>query len=405
MKKSVFSGKTIALGVSGGIAAYKAVDLASKLTQEGTTVKVVMSQNATRFVSPITFQSVTNEPVLTDLFSGDFKRQIHHISISEEANLVVVAPATANIIAKAAHGIADDALSTVILAARSQVVMVPAMNNFMWLNAATQQNLHILESRGISVIKPEVGRLACGEENAIGRFPDVEVILDHLRSMLSRTRDLEGKTILVTAGSTREPIDPVRFIGNRSSGKMGYAIAAMAQARGARVVLISGPTSVEPPAGVKVINIETAGEMHQAVLDNLAQADAVIMAAAVADFKPLIKHTSKIKKDRMPAAIDLELNPDILQSVAGKKGKKLVVGFAAESDNLVENALKKLKEKKLDLIVANDIARPGVGFDSNFNYAVLIDKKGQIGNLETIKKADLAERIIDWIVNALKSFR
>ncbi len=397
MDKIVFRDKTIVLGVSGGIAAYKAADLADKLVQEEATVKVVMSQNATKFVDPLEFQSVTNQTVLTDLFDGDFKDQIYHVSLSEEADITVIAPATANIIAKAACGIADDALSTVILAARSKIVMVPAMNNHMWLNEATQHNLAVLKSRGIEIIEPEVGRLACGEENAVGRFPKTETVMDYLGLALARTQDLAGKTLLVTAGGTREPIDPVRYIGNRSSGKMGYAVAKAAVMRGAQVILVSGVTNLSPPYGAKFVSVETAEQMLRAVIENLEQADTVVMAAAVADFKPSRKSLEKIKKERMPKSVELELNPDILQAIADRKTNQIIIGFAAESQDMVVNATRKLKKKNLDLIVANDIAKPGVGFASDLNTAVLIDKKGQIGDIKTYKKTSLAEEILDWL--------
>jgi len=402
MVENIFKEKTIALGVSGGIAAYKAADLASKLTQAGARVKVVMSENATKFVSPITFQSVTGRPVLTDLFDSGAQGQIYHVSLSEEADLIVVAPATANIIAKAACGIADDALSTTIIAARNPVVMVPAMNNHMWLNKATQHNIDVLKERGIHIIEPEVGRLACGEKEAIGRFPKTETIIDSLKGILVGGRELEGKTIMVTAGGTHEPIDPVRFIANRSSGKMGYAIAEAARTRGANVILISGPTCLRPPYDIEVVNIETARQMHQAVLDNLPRTDAIIMAAAVADFRPAVKNAEKIKKEKMPKSIELELNQDILQAVSDNKGHRVVIGFAAESENIIENAIAKLKKKSLDLIVANDIGKPGVGFGSDLNLAALIDSGGQVGGLETYKKSDLAGRIVDWLVEAFK---
>ncbi|MBE0447161.1 MAG: bifunctional phosphopantothenoylcysteine decarboxylase/phosphopantothenate--cysteine ligase CoaBC [Actinobacteria bacterium] len=398
----MFKGKTIALGVSGGIAAYKAVDLASELTQAGATVKIIMSENAVKFVSPITFQSITCQPVITDLFASNPQGRIYHISISEEADVIVIAPATANILAKAACGIADDTLSTTIVATRSAVVMIPAMNNYMWLNKATQHNLETLRERGIHIIEPEVGRLACGEEEAIGRFPKTETIIDYLKNLLTVVRGLEGKTILVTAGGTHEPIDPVRFIGNRSSGKMGYAIAEAAEARGGDVVLISGPTCLRPPYGIKVVNVETARQMKQAVLDYLPQADAVIMAAAIADFRPSEESVEKIKKEKMPKSLGLGLNPDILQMVSEKEGRRIVVGFAAESENIIESAVEKLKKKNLDLIVANNIGKPGVGFGSDLNLAILIDRSGPMGDLKTYRKSDLAGRIMDWLVGALK---
>lgn len=402
MIDNILSGKTIILGVAGGIAAYKGVDLASKLTQEGAIVKTIMTQNATKFVGPITFQSVTGQSVVTDLFGAEQQGQIQHVSLSEEADLVVVAPATANIIAKAAHGLADDALSTIILAARSTVVMVPAMNNHMWFNKATQDNMEILKSRGVRITDPEVGRLACGEEQAVGRFPKTEAIIDYLKNLLAEKDDLVGKTILVTAGGTHEPIDPVRFIGNRSSGKMGYAVAEAAKARGADVVLVSGPSCLSAPRNVKVINIETARQMCEAVMDNLDSVDAVIMSAAVADFRPANPSGEKIKKEKMSKSIELELNPDILQLISDKKDEQLVVGFAAESENVVDNALKKIDKKKLDLMVANDISKEGVGFGSDLNLAVLIDKNGPMGELETYQKTELADKILDWLVKAFK---
>jgi len=403
MTDNVLSGRTIVLGVAGGIAAYKAVDLASRLTQEGATVKTVMTRNATKFVGPITFQSVTGQPVATDLFDAEQRGQIQHVSLSEEADLVVVAPATANIMAKAAHGLADDALSTTILAARSTVVMVPAMNNHMWLSKATQDNVEALKNRGTRIIDPEVGRLACGEGQAVGRFPKTEAIIEYLKNVLAERRDLAGKTILVTAGGTYEPVDPVRFIGNRSSGKMGYAIAETAKARGAEVILVSGPTCLRAPYGVRLINIETAGQMHEAIMNNLDSADAVVMSAAVADFRPADPSGKKIKKENMSKSIKLELNPDILQSISDKKDRQLVIGFAAESENIVDNALQKIDKKKLDLIVANDISKEGVGFGSDLNLAVLIDKNGPMGQLDTYQKTELAGKILDWLAEALNS--
>lgn len=403
MTDNALSGKTIVLGVAGGIAAYKAVDLASKLTQEGATVKTVMTQNAAKFVGPVTFQSVTGQPVITDLFDMEQQGQIQHVSLSEEADLVVIAPATANTMAKAAHGLADDALSTTILAARSTVVMVPAMNNHMWFNKATQANMEVLRSRGIKIIDPEVGRLACGESQAVGRFPKTEAIIEHLKNLLAGKQDLAGKTVLVTAGGTHEPVDPVRFIGNRSSGKMGYAVAEAAKARGADVVLISGPTCLKAPYGVKVVNIETARQMHEAVMDNLDSASAIVMSAAVADFRPANPSGEKIKKEKMSRSIELKLNPDILQSISDKKdNKQLVVGFAAESQDIVDNALQKIDKKKLDLIVANDISKEGMGFGSDLNLAVLIDKNGPMGQLKTYQKTELADKILDWLVEAFK---
>lgn len=403
MGVQVFNGKTIVFGVCGGIAAYKAVDVASKLTQLGATVKTVMTKNATQFVGPITFQSVTGQPAVIDLFAAETQTQIEHISLAQSADLMLVAPATANMLAKVACGLADDALSTTLLAARSPIILAPAMNNFMWLNPATQENLKTVKGRGILVIEPEVGRLACGEGEAVGRFPETGTIISYIERLLLRSYDLAGRTVLVTAGGTHEPIDPVRFIGNRSSGKMGYAVARAAKEHGAKVILISGPTALKTPAGVARIDVETAREMHQAVMEHLKQVDAVVMTAAVADFRPARESAEKIKKERMARAIELELNPDILKALAEQKNGKLVVGFAAESENIIENASGKLKRKNLDLIVANDIAKPGVGFGSDYNLAVFVDENGPLGELATYSKDDLAEKIVDWLAAKLKT--
>lgn len=402
MTGNVLQDKTIVLGVSGGIASYKAVDLASKLMQQGVTVRTIMTQNATRFVSSVTFQSITRQSVLVDLFDDSETNRIPHITINEGADLFVVAPATANILAKAAHGLADDALSTALLATGSSVVMVPSMNNRMWFSEATQQNLEILRNRGVHIVEPEVGRLACGEQSAAGRFPDTERVINYLRNLLIKEKDLEGRTVLVTAGGTHEPVDAVRFIGNRSSGKMGYAIAEAAHMRGAQVILVSGPSYLKSPYGVKLISVETAKQMHDAVMDYLDQSDVVVMAAAVADFKPSKYSAGKIKKESMPKSIEIELNPDILRAVSEKKGRRIVIGFAAESENIIENAVEKLKKKNLDMIVVNDIGRPDAGFGSDFNWAALIDSKGPLGDLEVYRKAELAEKIIDWSVSSMQ---
>ncbi|MDI6816534.1 MAG: bifunctional phosphopantothenoylcysteine decarboxylase/phosphopantothenate--cysteine ligase CoaBC [Actinomycetota bacterium] len=401
MMETILQDKRIVLGVTGGIAAYKAADLASKLTQAGAVVKTIMSKNATHFVGPLTFKALTGQPVVTDLFASGSHGFIEHVSLAYEADLVVVAPATANILAKAAHGIADDALSTTLLAAEGPIVMVPAMNNHMWDNPATQANLLTLQERGVNILAPEVGRLACGSEEAMGRFPKTETVLEYLKDLFNAADILAGKTIIVTAGGTHEPIDAVRFIGNRSSGKMGYAIAGRAKACGAEVILISGPTGLRAPAGVRLIEVETALEMRRAVIDNLPGSAALIMAAAVADFRVAGKVNGKIKKERMDDGIALELNPDILQEVAGHKDRGLIIGFAAESENIIAHAILKLEKKKLDLIVANDIGRSDAGFGSDYNLAVLIDHDGPQGELAMYRKSDLASEIINWLARAL----
>jgi phosphopantothenoylcysteine decarboxylase/phosphopantothenate--cysteine ligase len=400
-KNMVLSGKVIALCVSGGIACYKAADLASRLVKAGAIVRTVMTKNATEFISPLTFEAITSQKVLTDLFSGsgESDNSIGHISLSEAADIFVVAPATAHIIAKIANGICDDALSTTLLAARNRIIVAPAMNNHMWTNQATQDNVARLKERGLIIVGPETGRLACGEEEAIGRLASVDRIFSEIVGEIERTlrermlsrqallehassesADLAGVKIVVTAGGTREPIDPVRYIGNRSSGKMGYAIAEAAISRGAEVVLITGPSCLEPPAGVNAVGVETALQMHAAVLEHLSSSDVLIMSAAVAA-------AVTAKKAEMP--VRSEKSSDSIQTI---------IGFAAESENIIPNAFEKLKRKNLDLIIANDISIKGAGFDSDLNYAVMVDRNGPVGELQMHRKTELSEAILDWLV-------
>ncbi len=394
--------KVIVLGITGCIAAYKAAEIARKFIRLGYTVKVVMTEAATHFVTPLTFQTLTREPVITSLFQGQVRGEIQHISLAEEADLILVAPATANILAKAARGFANDALSTTILSCQTPVVFAPAMNARMYLNPVTQENLVLLKKRGFYIIEPESGELACGMD-AVGRLARVETIVKKVKSILKTKEQLKDKNIVVTAGGTREPIDPVRFMGNLSSGKMGYAIAEEAALRGAAVSLITAPTQLLPPAGADIIQVETAEEMRKEVLKNFEKADVVVKAAAVTDFRPSQVSKSKLKKDEKELVLKLVRNPDILEELGRLKKKQILVGFAAESENLEDNARKKLKAKNLDLVIANDITKPGMGFGEDINEVLIIDKKGEVEKYSPMFKVALARIILDKVSELLKS--
>lgn len=390
--------RIVLLGVTGSIAAYKAVELASRLAQGGAKVDVVMTASAAQFVTPLTFRSITHRPVVTDMFSALGEYDIEHIALAERADVVVVAPATANIMAKLATGIADDMLCCAILATRAPVVVAPAMNVHMWENAITQENLAKLRARGFMVVEPGYGSLACGEEGT-GRLADVGDILATVRRILDRKSDLAGRSVVVTAGGTQEPIDPVRLICNRSSGKMGYALAQAARERGAKVTLISAPTALPAPADVEVVQVQTALQMREAVLRTTPEADVLIMAAAVADYRPATAAKSKLKKEEFPLMqLELIRNPDILSEV---RGNLIKVGFAAESENMVQNATVKLKNKGLHLIVANNIAETGSGFGVDTDRVALIDSKGEVKDLPLLPKSEVAHKILDEVVTLL----
>ena len=390
--------KTVVLGVTGSIAAYKAAELASKLTQAGAKVDVVMTKCATEFVTPLTFRSITHRPVATDMFANPDEYDIEHIALAERAEVVVIAPATANIMAKLAAGIADDMLCCTVLATKAPVVLAPAMNVHMWENAITQENLTKLRNRGFKIVEPGYGALACGETGK-GRLADVEDILAAIRRILDRKSDLAGKHVVVTAGGTQEPIDPVRLICNRSSGKMGYALAEAARERGAKVTLISAPTTLPAPDGVEMVQVQTALQMREAVLKAVPGTDALIMAAAVADYRPATAAKSKLKKEEFPLMqLDLIRNPDIISEV---KGNLIKVGFAAESENAVQNATVKLKNKGLHLIVANNITEAGSGFGADTNKVALIDARGNVDELPLMPKSEVAHRILDKVVSLL----
>lgn len=392
--KNRLTGRKIVLGVTGGIGAYKAAELARSFIKEGAQVSVVMTESATRFITPLTLETLSQNPVGLDMFSLTDERAIGHIERARWADLFIVAPATANFLAKAASGIADDLLTTISLAMTCPVVVAPAMNTRMWNHPAVQENLAKLVSRGVMVVQPGEGELACGEEGA-GRLADLPQILQAARDSLS-PGDLEGVRVLVSAGPTREPIDPVRFISNRSTGRMGYALARCAADRGAQVTLISGPVELENPGDVSVMDVVTAREMNEAVQAALPDADWLIMSAAVADFTPSSVQGSKIKKSgKEGMSIDLVRNPDILREAADGKGSRLFIGFAAETEDVLKSAGEKLIAKGLDMIVANDVSREDTGFASEENQGTIIDALGKTVQIPKMSKYQMANRILD----------
>jgi len=393
----MLANKTIVLGITGGIAAYKAADIASKLTQAGAKVEVVMTESATKFITPLTLRSLTGRPVVTSMWEPATEFSLEHIALAEAADVVVIAPATANIIAKLAAGIADDMLCCTVLATKAPIIVAPAMHADMFQNSITQENLAKLKARGFTIIDPGYGYLASGKVG-LGRLAETEAIIGIVKQVLGRSGDLAGKHIVVTAGGTREPIDPVRHIGNRSSGKMGYAVAEAARDRGATVTLITAPTALPEPASMEVIPIETALQMKEAVAKAVAQADALIMAAAVADYQPKSVAKAKIKKEAPTLTLELVRTPDILSEV---KGNFLKVGFAAESEDIIENARRKLDKKQLDLMVANDITDPSSAFGSDTNKVTLIDRDGKVDSLPLLSKREVADRILDSVVGML----
>ncbi|MGP0567119.1 MULTISPECIES: bifunctional phosphopantothenoylcysteine decarboxylase/phosphopantothenate--cysteine ligase CoaBC [unclassified Nitrospina] len=394
---SPMAGKKIVLGVSGGIAAYKAVELLRLLTKAGAEVYVVMTENAKQFITPLTFEALSGRPVYHKIFDSERSASMEHIRSAENADLMVVAPATANTIGKMANGLADDPLSTLYAAFPGTVIVAPAMNDQMWANQAVQDNLLKLKVRGVDVVEPDSGELACGVIG-LGRLAEPQVIFDAVWKRLEQKQDWAGRRVLVTAGPTREPIDPVRFITNHSSGKMGYAIAEEAQKRGAVVTLISGPTSLGTPAGVEVVSCQRASEMRDLVMEHLESCDVLVMTAAVGDFAPADIQKEKIKKSGdQPLLLNLQPTPDILKEVAAKKTHQTVVGFAAESENVVQSALDKLQRKQLDLIVANDISAPGIGFQSDFNQVQLIRGSDNIETLPRLPKREIAGILLDRI--------
>ena len=392
----MLKGKKIVLGVTGGIAVYKAVDLVSRLRKQGCQVRVVMTEHAQQFVTPLTFKEISGNQVAVSMWSSNQEFNVEHIALANWADAFVVAPATANIIAKMAYGLADDLLSTTLLAAQAPIVVCPAMNTGMYENVATQENIAKLQGRGITVMPPAVGKLACGTSGA-GRLPEPQEIVEFLNAFFAkREGDLRGLKVLVTAAGTREPIDPVRFVGNRSSGKMGYAVAQMAAERGAEVLLISGPSALSIPANVKAIKVETTNEMLEACLESYDKVDIVIKAAAVADYRPRDVAEQKIKKKTDDAlTVVMDKNPDILKTLGAKKTHQVLVGFAAETQNLLENARDKVVKKNLDMIVANDVTAAGAGFNADTNIVKFLFANGEVRSLEQMPKVDVANCILD----------
>lgn len=393
----------IALGVSGGIACYKAAETVRRLQDRGAEVVVLMTKGATQFVTPLTFRALSGNKVYVDLFEGptsgsDFEGAFDHIVVAQSIDLFLVAPATASCIAKLAAGIADDFLTTFHLAVTAPVVVAPAMNTRMWEHASVQANLKTLASRGVHIIDPEVGQMAC-KTYGPGRLASVEEIVDFVLAILNRPRDLEGRKVVVTAGPTVEDIDPVRYISNRSSGKMGFAIAQAARSRGANVVLVAGPTELQFP---NAIRIRTTEEMRRAVMENAADADVVIKAAAPLDFRPKSVSARKIKKKPADLSLDLEPTADILKELGSQKNGKVLVGFAAETEEHLKNGLEKLKAKNLDLIVVNPASGPDSAFDSDMNHATIIDRSGRTEEIPLVTKQVMADKILDRVVQLLK---
>ena len=392
----MLQGKKIVLGVTGGIAVYKAVDLVSRLRKAGCEVRVVMTEHAQQFVTPLTFKEISGNAVATSMWNANQEFNVEHIALANWADAFLVAPATANILAKMACGLADDLLSTTLLAAQAPIVVCPAMNTGMYQNPATQENIAKLQERGVTVMPPAVGHLACGTSGP-GRLPEPQQIVEFMSAFFAgREGDLRGLRVLVTAAGTREPIDPVRYVGNRSSGKMGYAVAQMAAERGANVLLISGPSALAAPPNVRVVNVETTNEMLEACLAAYGDVDIVIKAAAVADYRPRDVADQKIKKKTDDAlTVVMDKNPDILKTLGAKKEQQVLVGFAAETQNLLANAREKVVKKNLDMIVANDVTAAGAGFNSDTNIVKFLFANGDVRELEQMPKVDVANRILD----------
>jgi phosphopantothenoylcysteine decarboxylase / phosphopantothenate---cysteine ligase len=389
-------GRELILGVTGSIAAYKAVYLLRELGRLGAAVTVCLSEHAREFVGPLTFRTLSGRPVLSNLFDPQSADAVEHVALAERCHAVVVAPATANLLAKAAYGIADDFLTTLLLAARGPVLMVPAMDGGMWDHPAVVANVATLRGRGVTVLEPDTGALASGLHGK-GRFPEVDDIVEALRRMLTPVRDLAGDRVLVTAGPTREPIDPVRYISNRSSGKMGYGLAAAALRRGAGVTLISGPTALTPPSGAVFVPVQTAEEMREAVLHHLERTTIVVKAAAVADYRAKRAATTKIK-GKHDLTLELTPNPDILAEVAARRSSAFVVGFAAETHDVAANARAKLESKGIDLLVANDVSQTGIGFDAEDNEVLLLDRWGGARALPRMPKTAVADAILSHVL-------
>lgn len=396
----MLEGKTVVVGVCGGIAAYKVVDVVSRLRKSGADVHVIMTENAAKFVSPLTFQSISHNPVITDMFAEPKQWSVEHIALADRADLIVVAPATANIIGKVANGIADDMLSTTIMATKAKVLFVPAMNYNMYENQVVQENIEKLSYLGYMFMEPDTGMMAEGSSGK-GRLPEPIRIFEEIKSQLQIINDLSGLKVLITAGPTREAIDPVRYITNRSSGKMGYAFAAAAASRGADVRIISGPVNIASPKGVNVTRVVSAQDMYNEVMESYEDFDIIILVAAVADYRAKYTAENKIKKSDDNMVIELVRNPDIAKELGKVKGGRVVVGTCAETENLYVNAKSKLESKNFDIIMANDVTMEGAGFGVDTNIVKIIKKDGTIVDLPIMDKLEVAGKVLDEVVNLI----
>ncbi|NLM21331.1 MAG: bifunctional phosphopantothenoylcysteine decarboxylase/phosphopantothenate--cysteine ligase CoaBC [Peptococcaceae bacterium] len=397
----MLDGKHILLGITGGIAAYKSAEIASRLRKLGAQISVVMTESATEFITPLTMRSISSGPVYTDMFDEPKRWNVEHIALAEAADLVLVAPASANTLAKMALGLADNFLTTVLLAVQAPIFVAPAMNNAMYHHPATQENLKILRERGIHIIGPDSGFQACGTEGD-GRMSEPYRIVEEIGNYFRSSVQLKGEKVLVTAGGTREMLDPVRYLGNLSSGKMGYAIAQAFAEAGAEVTLVTAPTSLTPPSGVKTVPVVSAQEMQQEVLKLFDEQDIVIKAAAVADYRPAVFQEQKIKKTGQGLILELVQNPDILQSLGEKKNHQFIVGFAAETQNIIENGLAKMRKKKTDMLVVNDVTAEGAGFGSDTNIVSILFPDGQRIDLPQMSKLEVAKRLVQIITATRK---
>jgi phosphopantothenoylcysteine decarboxylase/phosphopantothenate--cysteine ligase len=396
----MLKGKKIVLGITGGIAAYKAAELTRALIKEGAQVRVIMTKNATEFISPLTLQTLSNNIVYTEMYSPSEQYDMAHITLAEFADAFVIAPATGNIIGKIASGIADDLLSTTIMAAHKPTLICPAMNDKMLANPIVQENINKLKNYKYVIMESGIGELACKTKGA-GRLPEIPEILEEIERLLT-PQNLTGEKILITAGPTEEPLDPVRFITNLSSGKMGYALAKVARRHGAQVTLITGPTNLSLPSVENIIKVRTAQEMHKAVIDNYKKSTVIIKAAAVADYRPKVFAREKIKKDDKPRSIELERNPDIIAEIGQNKKNIVLVGFAMETKDLLANAREKLKKKNMDLIVANSLREEGAGFQTDTNKITIIDREGNVQSLPVMTKIEAAEKILERVEGLLQ---
>lgn len=394
----MLKGKTVLLGVTGGIAAYKIANLASALVKLHADVNVIMTQNATNFINPITFESLTGNKCIVDTFDRNFKFKVEHIALAELADVFMIAPASANVIGKIANGIADDMLTTTFMACKKKKILAPAMNTNMYENPIVQDNIKKLKDYGMEIIEPATGYLACGTTGS-GKLPDEKILLEYILREVAYEKDLSGKTVLVTAGPTREAVDPVRFISNHSTGKMGYAIARAASLRGARVILVSGPVSIEPPLFAELVSVVSAEDMYNAVMKYRDEADIIIKSAAVADYTPVTISSEKIKKQDGDMRIELKRTRDILKELGhSRRENQFICGFAMETENLIENAFKKLESKNVDMIVANSLKTEGAGFGTDTNVVTLITKDGKT-ELPLMSKDEVAMKILDAAVN------